>query len=157
MHMMNLDRIDHAILRCLSNHGRLSIAELAKKVGLSASACSRRLSILEQGGAIRGYRADINPTALGLTVIAYVHITLDRQAIEELSRFEHAVRSISAVLDCHLMAGEADYILRVAARDIADYERIHRDQLSKLPGINSMTSSFALREVVTRQTPLITY
>ena len=147
---MALDAIDHAILTELQRNGRMPNATLAEKVGLSPSACSRRLDALEKSGTIRGYHARVSNRALGHQMTVIVHISLTGQFQTTLRAFEDAVRRCPNVLVCYLMSGEYDYILRVAARDLADYERIHRDWLSNLPHVVKINSSFALREVIDR-------
>jgi Lrp/AsnC family leucine-responsive transcriptional regulator len=148
--MAELDTIDHAILKALQTNARITNADLAAKVGLSASACSRRLDILDRSGVILGYHAHVSPKALDYKMIAIVHISLSGQFAKTLSEFETAVKRCPNVLVCYLMSGEYDYILRVAARDLEDYERIHRDWLSALPHVVKINSSFALREVMDR-------
>jgi Lrp/AsnC family leucine-responsive transcriptional regulator len=148
--MDKLDTIDIAILKTLQEDGRISNANLADRVGLSPSACSRRLDILQKTGVIRGYHARIANRALGHTMTAIVHISLSGQFGKTLSEFEAAVKRCPNVLVCYLMSGEYDYILRVAARDLQDYERIHKEWLSALPHVVRINSSFALREIVDR-------
>ena len=148
--MSELDAIDLAILKTLQSNARITNADLAAKVGLSASACSRRLDILEKSGVISGYHAHVSHKALDYKMIAVVHISLSGQFAKTLSEFEAAVKRCPNVLVCYLMSGEYDYILRVAARDLEDYERIHRDWLSALPHVVKINSSFALREVIDR-------
>ncbi len=147
---MQFDAIDRAILRHLQRDGRISNANLAAAVGLSASACSRRLDLLEKSGAIRGYHARLSDKALGHTMTAIVHISLSGQFARTLAEFETAVKLCPNVLSCYLMSGEYDYILRVAVRDLEDYERLHRDWLSALPHVVKLNSSFALRNVIDR-------
>ena len=148
--MSDLNAIDHSILRMLQQNARITNAELAEKVGLSPSACSRRLDILEKNGVIDGYHAHLSHKALDYKMIAIVHISLSGQFAKTLSEFEAAVKRCPNVLACYLMSGEYDYILRVAARDLEDYERIHRDWLSALPHVVKINSSFALREIIDR-------
>lgn len=148
--MSDLDAIDHSILRMLQQNARITNAELAEKVGLSPSACSRRLDILEKNGVIDSYHAHLSHKALDYKMIAIVHISLSGQFAKTLSEFETAVKRCPNVLACYLMSGEYDYILRVAARDLEDYERIHRDWLSALPHVVKINSSFALREIIDR-------
>ncbi|MHC5234304.1 Lrp/AsnC family transcriptional regulator [Brucella sp. LJL56] len=148
--MSNLDPIDLAILRTLQGNARITNADLAEKVGLSPSACSRRLDILEKSGVIAGYHARLSQKALEYRMIAIVHISLSGQFAKTLAEFEAAVKRCPNVLVCYLMSGEYDYILRVAARDLEDYERIHRDWLSALPHVVKINSSFALREIIDR-------
>lgn len=148
--MENLDHIDLSMLRVLQQNGRISNADLAEKVGLSASACSRRLDILEKSGVISGYYAQVSAKALDYKMIVIVHISLSGQFAKTLSEFEAAVKRVPNVLVCYLMSGEYDYILRVACKDLEDYERIHRDWLSALPHVVKINSSFALREIIDR-------
>ncbi|MBB4570668.1 Lrp/AsnC family transcriptional regulator [Rhizobium leucaenae] len=148
--MPNIDTIDRSILRVLQQNARITNAELAEKIGLSPSACSRRLDILEKNGVIGGYHARLSHKALDYKMIAIVHISLSGQFAKTLSEFETAVKRCPNVLVCYLMSGEYDYILRVAARDLEDYERIHRDWLSALPHVVKINSSFALREIIDR-------
>ncbi|MCP1169460.1 Lrp/AsnC family transcriptional regulator [Limimaricola litoreus] len=145
--MNEIDRIDRAILTALQSDGRLSNAQLSEKVNLSPSACHRRVRALEEVGLIRGYVALLDPRKLGRPVTVFVEITLSGQADELLEAFETAVARIPDVLECHLMAGTADYLLKVVARDSEDFAQIHRRHLARLPGVQTMQSSFALRTV----------
>jgi Lrp/AsnC family transcriptional regulator, leucine-responsive regulatory protein len=145
-----MDAIDAAILRVLQQDGRIANAELAGKVGLSASACSRRVDILEKSGVISGYHARLSHKALDYRIMVIVHISLSGQFAKTLTEFEAAVKLCPNVLVCYLMSGEYDYILRVAAKDLEDYERIHRDWLSALPHVVKINSSFSLREIIDR-------
>ena len=147
---LSLDRIDIAILESLQKDGRMPNAALAEKVGLSQSACSRRLDNLEKTGVIRGYHARLSNAALGHQMTAIVHISLSGQFEKTLSEFEAAVKRCPNILSCHLMSGEYDYILRIAAKDLQDYERIHKEWLTAMPHVTKINSSFALREVVDR-------
>lgn len=148
--MSQLDAIDTAILKVIQQLGRISNAELAERIGLSPSACSRRLDILEKSGVVTGYHARVSAKALDYKMIAIVHISLSGQFAKTLTEFEAAVKLCPNVLVCYLMSEEYDYILRVAAKDLEDYERIHRDWLSALPHVVKINSSFALREVIDR-------
>lgn len=148
--MAAMDTIDAAILRVLQQNGRIANAELAEKVGLSASACSRRVDILEKSGVISGYHARLSHKALDYRIMVIVHISLSGQFAKTLTEFEAAVKLCPNVLVCYLMSGEYDYILRVAAKDLEDYERIHRDWLSALPHVVKINSSFSLREIIDR-------
>jgi Lrp/AsnC family transcriptional regulator, leucine-responsive regulatory protein len=148
--LAELDTIDTAILRALQMDGRMSNAELAERIGLSASACSRRLDALEKSGVISGYHARLSNKAIGHKMMAIVHISLSGQFAKTLSEFEAAVKRCPNIIVCYLMSGEYDYILRVAAKDLEDYERIHRDWLSALPHVVKINSSFALREIIDR-------
>lgn len=143
----HMDRKDTEILRILQEEGRLSNAELAERVALSAAACHRRVHLLQEAGIIRDYVALLEPKAFGLRATIFVEIRLQGQADAVLDAFERAVEQIPEVLECHLMAGTADYILKVVASDTEDFARIHRQSLSRLPGVAQMQSSFALRTV----------
>jgi Lrp/AsnC family leucine-responsive transcriptional regulator len=144
---MSLDSIDRRILAALQRKGRMSNADLADRVNLSASACHRRVQRLESEGFIRDYVALLNPRKMGLSTVVFVEITLQGQADEVLDAFEKAVARIPDVLECHLMAGSADYLLKVVAESTDDFARIHRQHLARLPGVGQMQSSFALRTV----------
>lgn len=149
----DLDRIDLRLLRCLLEDARLSHVELSAKVGLSATACARRLQRLGESGVIRRYRAELDRKRLGYGGLVIVRITLERQSEECLKAFEKAVARCPSVLSCYLMSGAADYQVTVVARDIEDYERVHNAQLSRLPHVARIESSFALREVINREIP----
>jgi Lrp/AsnC family leucine-responsive transcriptional regulator len=144
---MSLDDTDRRILRVLQRKGRISNAELAESVNLSASACHRRVQRLEGDGYIREYVALLNARKLGMPTTVFVEIKLSSQADELLEAFEKAVARVPDVLECHLMAGTADYILKIVAEDTEDFARIHRQYLTRLPGVAQMQSSFALRTV----------
>ena len=145
-----MDKIDRSILRGLQDNARISNVDLATLVGLSPSACLRRVSQLEKSGVIDGYHANLNAAKMGHDVLVLVHITLHGQSAEMMSDFEKAVTKISQVLACFLIAGENDYILRVAARDVNDFGRVHSTHLSALPHVLRMESNFVLREVMNR-------
>ncbi len=144
---MLIDDTDRRILRVLQKQGRISNADLAEAIHLSPSACHRRVQRLEESGVIRDYVALLNPKILQVPTTVFVEITLQAQADEVLDAFEKAVSRVPAVLECHLMAGTADYILKVVAEDTEDFARIHRQFLARLPGVAQMQSSFALRTV----------
>ena len=147
MRNIQIDDTDRRILRVLQKEGRISNAELAERVNLSASACHRRVQRLETEGLIRDYVALLAARKIGLPSTVFVEITLQTQADEVLEAFETAVARVPDVLECHLMAGSADYILKVVAEDTEDFARIHRQYLTRLPGVAQMQSSFALRTV----------
>ena len=144
---MALDETDRRILRVIQRKGRISNADLSEQVNLSASACHRRVQRLETEGYVRDYVALLDARKLGLPTTVFVEITLSTQADEVLEAFETAVQRVPAVLECHLMAGSADYILKVVAEDTEDFARIHRQYLARLPGVAQMQSSFALKTV----------
>ncbi|MGV6847862.1 MAG: Lrp/AsnC family transcriptional regulator [Marinibacterium sp.] len=144
---MTLDTIDRRILIALQRKGRMSNADLSEHANLSPSACHRRVQRLESEGYIRDYVALLDARRLGVATTVFVEITLQAQADEVLDAFEKAVARIPDVLECHLMAGTADYILKVVAENTDDFARIHRQHLARLPGVAQMQSSFALRTV----------
>ena len=144
---MKVDQIDRRILNVLQRSGRISNADLADEVNLSASACHRRVQRLEKDGFIKNYVALLDPRKIQVPTTVFVEITLSAQADEVLESFEKAVARIPDVLECHLMAGTADYILKVVAENTEDFARIHRQYLTRLPGVAQMQSSFALRTV----------
>lgn len=144
---MELDRTDRQILDLLQRDGRITNAALAEHVHLSESACLRRVRALEQSGLIAGYGAHINQEKAGFPVNVFVNITLDRQDQADLQSFEQAVRRLPEVMECYLMSGDYDYLLRVVVADMADFERIHSQHLTRLPGVVRVHSSFALRTV----------
>ncbi len=125
----------------------MSNADLSERVHLSPSACHRRVQRLEKDGYIRDYVALVDPRRIGLPTTAFVEITLSGQADELLEAFEREVARVPEVLECHLMAGKSDYLLKVVAQDTDDFARIHRQKLVRLPGVQGMQSSFALRTV----------
>lgn len=143
----SLDSIDRRILSQLQENGRLTATELAERVGLTTSPCLRRLRLLEEAGIIRGYTALLDQKKVGLPVSVFVSIKLDRQAEDALSRFEAAVRQCPEVLECYLMTGPRDYLLRVVARDLDDYERFVKETLTRIEGVANIESSFALGQV----------
>lgn len=147
---MQPDRIDFAILRIVADDARMSVSQIATRVGLSQSACTRRMQALESAGLIDGYGARLGRRALGFKVTALVDITLSTQVEEDLERFEAVVGGISGVVSCALVSGNQDYRLTIVCRDLDDYERLHREHLGRLPGVLTISSSFVLREVATR-------
>ena len=142
-----MDQIDRRLLAALQADSSGSIAELAERVGTSTSACHRRIKSLEAAGLIAGYSAVLDPQRLGLKLQGFVEITLTSQSREAMDRFEQAVGTFDDILECHLMSGSADYILRIAAHDLEQFGRIHRECLSRLPGVSAMRSSFAIRTI----------
>jgi DNA-binding Lrp family transcriptional regulator len=142
-----LDPVDRNILHHLQQNARLSVAELAQKVGLSASPVWRRVRALEEAGVITGYQALVDAAAVGLSVSVFVHVSLEKQIEPALEAFEAAVRRRPEVMECYLMTGDADYLLRVVVPDLAVHERFLMDHLTRIRGIASIKSSFALRPV----------
>lgn len=143
---MKLDRFDKAILQALQLDGRVSNAALAERLSLSESACLRRVRALEESGLVEGYTALLNQQKAGCPVNVFVNITLDRQDETDLRRFEEAVRKIPEVMECYLMTGDSDYLLRIVVPDLEAYERFVMD-FTKIAGIAQIRSSFALRTV----------
>lgn len=144
---MKLDKQDRVILSALQRDGRMPNATLAQTLNLSESACLRRVRALEESGLIEGYAAQLNQQLAGYPVNVFVSITLDRQAQTDLQSFDAAIRAIPEVMECYLMTGDHDYLLRVVVADMSDFERIHSRQLTRLPGVARVHSSFALRTV----------
>ena len=144
---MKLDRYDRALLEALQKDGRASNVQLAAAVNLSESACLRRVRALEDSGLIDHYVAVLSQSQAGLPGNVFVHIGLHREEQSELIAFEDAVRSIPEVMECYLMTGEFDYLLRVVVADMADFERLHRDSLTRLPGVARVNSSVTIRTV----------
>jgi Lrp/AsnC family leucine-responsive transcriptional regulator len=144
---MSIDDHDRAIMKELQRDGRISNVELASRVHLSESACLRRLRALETSGLIERYAAIIDPVQAGVPGNVFVHITLASQEQNDLQNFEEAVRKVPEVMECYLMSGEFDYLVRVVITDTADFERLHAEQLTRLPGVARVQSSFALRSV----------
>ena len=144
---MAIDRYDRAILVALQKDGRISNVQLAAGVNLSESACLRRVRVLEETGMIDRYVALVNQREAGLPGNVLVHIGLHREEESELAAFEEAVKIIPEVMECYLMTGEFDYLLRVVVRDMADFERVHKEARTRLPGVARVNSSVAIRTV----------
>ena len=144
---LKLDKIDLAILETLQNDGRISNSDLSDKIGLSQSACLRRVKGLEKEGVIEGYVAIMDQSAAGLPDNVFVQITVEKQTKELLSEFERIVKDCPQIMECYLMSGDADYMLRVIVSDASDYERLHMDVLTTLPGVSQIKSNFSLRTV----------
>jgi DNA-binding Lrp family transcriptional regulator len=147
MKPQEFDKTDKIILTELQRNAQQSIAGLAAKAGLSASSCHRRVKLLEVAGAITGYTATLNRATLGLVNEFFVEVSLSAQTEEAFERFEKAVQRVPEIVECHLMSGQFDYLLRIVATDAADYERIHRSRISRLPGVQRIQSALALRTV----------
>jgi len=146
---MQLDSVDRAILHVMSGNGRITNSELASSVNLSPSACLRRVRALEQSGVILGYKAKLDHAKLGRGTTVFVQISLSSQQETFLDQFESAIAQCPEVVECHLMAGESDYLVQLRCSEVADYERIHRTYLALLPGVARLRTSFALRQVNT--------
>ena len=150
---MQLDAADRAILNHLQEDGRITNTELAGRVGLSPSATLRRTRNLERAGVIDRYVALVNPRAIGRDTTVFVEISLESQRERDLDAFEAAIVECPEVVSCHLMSGDADYLVQVRCADVEDFERVHRDWLAAVPGVARLRSSFALR-VVNQRTSL---
>lgn len=148
--MSEFDRIDRRILDILQADGRISNADLAERVGLSASACLRRVRELEKSGVIERYVMLVDQARIGRPTNVFVEISLQSQAVEALDAFEAAVAKSPEVMECYLMAGDADYLLRVTTAGAEDYERVHRELLARLPGVARVRTIFALRTICKR-------
>jgi DNA-binding Lrp family transcriptional regulator len=143
-----IDALDRKILDVLARDSDVTVAQLGERVGLSASAAHRRVKLLEDAGLIAGYRAKLSRVARGEPTIVFVSVTLKDQAQETLARFENAVRRAPDVAEGHLMSGDSDYLLKVPVRADDTFERVHRDVLAHLPGVQRLISQFSIRTVV---------
>lgn len=142
-----LDRIDVRILDALQQNGRLSNQELAERVGLSASPCLRRVKRLEREGVIQRYTAVVDQSKVGIPVSVFVSVKLERQREDDMERFEQAIANYREVVECYLMTGSRDYLLRVVTGDLTAYERFLKDTITRIEGVASIESSFALNQV----------
>jgi Lrp/AsnC family leucine-responsive transcriptional regulator len=146
---MKLDRYDRQILRQLQEDGRLSNQELADRIGLSPSPCLRRVRALEEAGIIAGYRAMVDAKALGLSLMALIHISMDQHTPERFEGFEAAVRDIPEIMECLLITGQsADYQLKTVVRDMDAFQELLLNRITRIPGVTGVHSSFVLRRVV---------
>lgn len=146
---MELDRYDRQILALLQQDGRISNQDLADTIGLSPSPCLRRVRALEEAGLIAGYRAVLDAKALGLSLMALIHISMDQHTPERFNAFEAAVREIPEVLECLLITGQsADYQLKVVVKDMDAYQDLLLNCITRIPGVTGVHSSFVLRRVV---------
>jgi len=143
-----LDRIDLKMLRLLQKDARLSNADLAIEVGVSAATCHRRTQRLVEAGYITAFRAELNPHRLELGTLVIVGVVLDRSTPESFATFEAAARKLKIVIDCHLVAGDFDYFLKIRVRDIGDFNRLHGTALIALPGVRQTRTFFVMKEVV---------
>ncbi|MBK3774710.1 winged helix-turn-helix transcriptional regulator [Azospirillum brasilense] len=147
MPKIKLDRIDRKILALLQQDGRMPNNELAERVGLSPSPCLRRVKALEDAGVIARHVALVDPAAVDLPVNVFVSVSLERQVEERIDAFEAAVMALPEVMECYLMTGDADYLLRVVVPDLASYERFLKEHLTRISGVANIRSSFALKQV----------
>ncbi len=146
---MPIDRYDRRILELLQAEGRISNQELADRVGLSPSPCLRRVRALEETGVITGYRALVDAKRMGLSLMALIHISMDRHTPERFANFEEKVSALPELLECLLITGQdADYQLKVIVRDMEDYQRLLLDRITRIEGVSGVHSSFVLRRVV---------
>lgn len=143
-----LDRIDMRILRLLQRDGRLSNADLAKRANVSAATCHRRTQRLFEKGYLRGVRAIVDPHRVDRAALVLVGVVLDRSTKESFAAFEAAARKLPSILDCHLVAGDFDYFLKIRLRDMSEFSRLHGDQLLGLPGVRQTRTFFVIKEVV---------
>jgi DNA-binding Lrp family transcriptional regulator len=143
----NLDETDLRLLRTVQENARLSNVELAERIGLSPSPCLRRMRHLEESGVIKGYMTLLDQNAVGLPVSVFISVTLKEQSERALEEFEGRIRALPQVMECYLMTGTSDYLLRVVTADLAAYERFLKDHLTRIPVIASIQSSFALKQV----------
>lgn len=143
--LMKLDRIDRQILRHLQDDGRIHNSELADRVGLSPSPCLRRVKLLEEAGVIDHYSAMLNPVKLGLPMTIFVRVTLDRQDKATVEHFAAEIRGSAQVMECFLIAGSYDYLLRVVAADLEDYQRFQMEQLTQIAGVRNVQTEIPLR------------
>ncbi len=149
--LCRMDAIDRKILSLLQEDGRLSVTDLASRVGLTISPCHRRLRELEQRGVIRGYRAVLNPDAIGLLFQALVFVTMRQEDRETLVKFEERVAEISEVVQAQRLFGDPDYLLRVITADLAAYQRLEDDTLAALPGVQRLNSTLVMKQVVSER------
>jgi len=146
---MDLDRYDRHILAVLQREGRISNQELADRIGLSPSPCLRRVRALEEAGLIAGYRALLDARKLGLTLMALIHISMDRHTHERFENFEAEIRAIPEVVECLLITGQdADYQLKAVVRDMDAYQELLLNRITRIAGVTGVHSSFVLRRVV---------
>lgn len=146
-----MDAIDARLLSALQRDGRQTVTDLAAAVGLSPTPCARRLARLEAEGVIEGYSARVDQARIGFPVSVFIQVELESQSKDAIDTFERAVRGFDRVMECHLMTGTRDILMRVVAADLTDFDRFLEDKLMRVPGIRSMRSSFALRTMVRRQ------
>jgi len=149
-----MDAIDKKILRALARQGRLTNAELAEEVGLSASPCWTRVKRLEQAGVIKGYAALLDQAALGLPDTVFIEVMMERHDEAQLRQFEEAVKRVPEILECHLVTGEYDYVIKAAVGGTQGYEKLLRDKLYRLAGVRHTRTSFALRCLKQENSPV---
>lgn len=149
--MIQLDRYDRAILETLQQDGRISNQDLADRIGLSPSPCLRRVRALEESGLITGYRAVLDPKALGLSLMALIHISMDKHTPERFANFEARIAEIPNIVECLLITGQqADYQLKAVVTDMDDYQNLLLNRVTRIEGVTGVHSSFVMRRVVDR-------
>ncbi len=152
-----MDQIDRKIVRALQKDGRMTVVDLAEQVGLSATPCARRLDRLQRDGVLTGYAAQVNHEKLGFSVTIFVSVELEKQDRSAIDAFERAIRHFDEVMECYLMTGSRDILLRVVAQDLNAFDSFLENRLMKIPGIRNLRSNFALRTMLKRDTlPLTT-
>lgn len=144
----NLDRTDRKIIKLLQTDGRMANADLAQRVNVSAATCYRRVQRLISDGYISAIRAQVAPHKVGRNTLAMVGVVLDRSTPESFATFEAAIRKLSFILDCHLVAGDFDYFLKIRVRDMTDFNKLHGEKLIALPGVRQTRTFFVMKEVV---------
>ncbi len=145
-----MDAIDRKIVAILQAEGRIKMAELSERVGLSPTPCARRVAMLEDAGVITGYSGRVDQAKLGLPVTIFVAVELEHQSTDALQAFERAVSKFEEVMECYLMTGSRDILLRVVAQDLTDFDRFLEARLMRVPGIRNTRSSFTLRTMIAR-------
>lgn len=145
-----MDAMDRKIIAILQTEGRIKMAELSERVGLSPTPCARRVAMLEDAGVISGYSARVDQAKLGLPVTIFVAVELEHQSTDALQAFERAVSKFEEVMECYLMTGSRDILLRVVAQDLTDFDRFLEARLMRVPGIRNTRSSFTLRTMIAR-------
>jgi Lrp/AsnC family leucine-responsive transcriptional regulator len=145
--MEKIDRYDSIILQVLQEHGRASNVELSEKANLSAPQCYRRVRQLEAAGIIRGYAAQVDPSAIGLGVVAFVSLTLDREKFKQVRQLEKAIRQFPEILECYTISGDFDYLLKVVATDLKSFSNFLTDRLMQVPGVSGVRSMVCLEEI----------
>lgn len=147
---MKLDAVDRKIVAILQEEGRIRTIDLAERIGLSPTPCARRIVRLEEEGVITGYTATVDQDKMGLPISIFVSVELENQGAEALQRFEKEVVSFEEVMECFIMTGSQDFLMRVVAADLASYEKFLQEKLTRVPGIRMIRSRFALRRIVKR-------
>ncbi len=152
--LLLVDRIDRKILALLENDGRLTVTELAHRVGLTVAPCHRRLRELERAGVIRGYRAIVDPAALGLGFEVLVAVTMEREDAGTIAEFERRLATVPEVRQAERLFGDPDYLVRVATADIEAYQRLRDEKLATLPGVQRITSTIVMKSIVSERSPV---